>query len=178
MKTIVFLLLLVSLSVSFVRSQEAVKNHEDAAPEAPAFAIKDLDGKEFKLDNYKGKVVLIFFWATWCPYCAKEIAHLENEVWQKYKSDDFVILGIAYEETNEEISLYRKNNKITFPLAADTKGEIFKSFAASGVPQTYLIDRKGKVLFQTIGFQPYEFSYRKKLIENEMSIIKKEKTGK
>ncbi len=144
----------------------------------PDFTITDLDNKQFKLSDYKGKVVLVFFWATWCPYCREDMPYLEKEIWQKYKSEDFAMIAIAREETEEQISEFRKQSKFSFQMAADSKGEIFDLFANRGVPRSYIVDRNGEILHQTVGLGLQEFDDRKKVIAKELSKTKKEKTGK
>jgi thiol-disulfide isomerase/thioredoxin len=77
--------------------QEEVKNLTEKGKKAPVFSITDTDRSEFKLEDHKGKVVVLYFWATWCQHCRDEMPHLESEIWQKNRSSsDFAMLGIAW----------------------------------------------------------------------------------
>lgn len=178
MKIIGFATLLVLFCFGFVYSQEQVKNYTKVGQQMPAFSITDLDGKDFTLNNYKDKVIYVFFWATWCPYCQMEMPGLEKEIWQKYKSQDFAMIGIAREETKEQVSAFRKKSGFSFPLAADSEGEVFDLFANRGVPRSYIVDRTGKIIFQDVGFGVDGYDDRKEIIEKELKKIKKEKAGK
>jgi peroxiredoxin len=158
--------------------QEEVKSYTKVGKQMPAFTVKDLGGSEFKLDDLKGKVVVIYFWATWCPYCRDEMPALETEIWQKYRSvPDFAMIGIAFKQSSSEISDYLNINSLTFPMASDPKGEIFKLFANRGVPLNYVVGRDGKILLQSAGPDPNKFEAWKKLIDKELESIEKDRTG-
>ncbi len=86
-------------------SQEEPKSYTKVNQQMPDFSVKDLNGNNFKISDQKGKIVLIYFWATWCPYCKTELKFIEKEIWQKYKdSQNFVFLAVAREETDDVIS--------------------------------------------------------------------------
>jgi peroxiredoxin len=179
MKNIVFQMILALACVSFAfAQQEEVINYTKVGQPMPAFSVTDLNGSQFSISEAKGKVVVVFFWTTWCPYCRQEMPYLEQQVWQKYKSEDFLMIGIAREQSKETVSGFLKKNKFTFPMAADPEGEIFDLFANRGVPRSYVVDRNGKILFQSVGLETEEFARRNKIIEQELKKIKKEKTGK
>jgi peroxiredoxin len=120
MKSIIFSLFLILSCLSFAYSQQ-VEIYTKVGQQAPTFTITDINGKEFNSAEFKGKVVFVVFWATWCPYCREEMPHLENEIWRKYKSEDFVMLAIAREQTNEEISSFRERNKIIWQPRSSAK---------------------------------------------------------
>ena len=158
--------------------QEEVKNLTEAGKKIPLFSIKGTDGSEFKLEEHKGKVVVLYFWATWCPYCRDEMPHLESEIWQKYgSSSDFAMIGIAWKQTEDDIANYLKTRSLTFPMAADRKGDVFSLFANRGVPRCYLIGRKGNILRQDVGFYPEKFAEWQVLIDKEFAKIEKDRTA-
>jgi len=174
MKIIYFLLLCVCLSASAVFSQDEPKFYTKIGGDLPSFSVKDLDGKEFNTKDLKGKVVFIYLWATWCPYCLDEMPAMEKEIWQKYKSSsDFVMLAIARGESEDRISAYKTKYAYSFPMASDPKREIFDLFADGGIPRIYVAGIDGKILFQTVGYDPEEISIESKLIEKELKKIKK-----
>jgi len=126
--------------------------------DAPDFALKDLQGKQHRLSDYKGRNVLVVFWATWCPPCKKEIPHLillENRM----PSDKLKILAI----TNEDPQLVRKftaDNNINYTVLLDngTLPNFFMAVPARGIPSTAFIDPQGKIKFVTSGYLPFEDS--------------------
>jgi peroxiredoxin len=155
-------------------SQDEPKSYTKVSQQMPDFSIKDLSGNNFRITDQKGKIILIYFWTTWCPYCKTELKFIEKEIWQKYKdSPDFVFLAIAREETTEQISSYKKANDFTFPMAADEKGDVFNLFGNRGVPRSYLVDTEGKIIAQTLGLDIEAIEERHKLLDKELKKLKK-----
>src|SRR5260221_752284 len=85
-----------------------VQTYTRIGQKMPQFSVTDSDGKSFSIAEQKGKVILINFWATWCPPCQFEMPRMEREIWKKHKSDDFAMLAIAREETNAKITPFRE----------------------------------------------------------------------
>ncbi|WP_340147295.1 cytochrome c biogenesis protein/redoxin [Ruminiclostridium josui] len=121
------------------------------------FTLTDQYGKKHKLSDYKGKVVFLNFWATWCPPCKKEMPDIE-ELYNKYNlnRDEVVFLGVANPKSEEypnnqdvkkeEIKSFLEDNKYTFPTVFDETGEIFRNYNISAFPTTFMIDKEGNVL--------------------------------
>lgn len=130
----------------------------DAPSLMPAFdfTLVDQYGKEHTLSDYKGQVVFLNFWATWCPPCKAEMPHIE-ELYNTYNqnSDEVVILGIAnpksidfphnQDVSKEEIATFLKDNGYTFPTVFDETGDIFSHYRISAFPTTFMIDKKGNI---------------------------------
>lgn len=174
------LLLLLLLSIAGAEShpffrQDDIESYTKVGQTMPSFSVRTLDGKRVATNSLKGKVALINFWATWCPPCQTEMPRLEKEVWRKFKSDDFVMVAIAREQTEQEITAFRKEYGFSFPMASDPNREIFKLFGNGGIPRSYVIDENGKILFQSVGYAPVEFDKMKKVLETELERIRKAK---
>lgn len=93
------------------------------------FTLFDLEGKKINLSDYKGKVILAFFFTTWCPYCSAEAPYLEKEVFRKFKNRGVQVLAIDVQEDKALVEKMRDRFKWTFPVLLDTKGKVTKKFA-------------------------------------------------
>ncbi len=129
------------------------------------------DGSVISLNELKGKVVVLQFTASWCSVCRKEMPHLEKDVWQKYKNDDFMLIGVDYDESLEKVIAFKQKMNITYPMALDPNGEIFLKFSkkGSGVTRNVVIDKTGKIVYLTRLFDMEEFDAMK----NEISDLLK-----
>ncbi len=129
---------------------------------APNFTLKTADGKEVSLKDFKGKVVLINFWATWCPPCREELPLFEK-IYEKYKDKGFVILAINTDPENLKDFMKDFGVKLTFPiLIGDDK--ILDLYPVRGLPTSFLIDREGKIVKVRLGiYRDLEEDLRKLL---------------
>jgi len=138
---------------------------------APGFSVKLTDGKKVELSQFLGKVVMLQFTASWCGVCRKEMPHIEKEIWQKHKENDFVLIGLDRDEPiNKAVNLIAAT-KITYPLALDEGAHIFTKYAnkESGVTRNVIINRKGEIIFLTRLFNKEEFDEMKNVIEIELA---------
>lgn len=138
----------------------------------PSFSISDTDGNRISLADLRGKVVLVNFWATWCAPCRAEMPRLEKDVWQKYKSENFAMVGIAREQATAEISRFRAEHGYTYPMAADPRREVYRLFAEAGIPRNYVVGGDGTILFQSAGYVQEEFDRMIQVIERELAKIR------
>lgn len=132
--------------------------------EAPAFTLTGMDGKKASLKDYRGKVVLLNFWASWCAPCREEMPALEK-LWSDYKDRDFVIIAIAADRRPEVARNLIDKLAISFPALFDTEGEVRKRYEVAALPTTYLIGKDGKISGRVIGAAQWDGDSSRKLIE-------------
>ena len=113
------------------------------------------DGKEKKLSDYKGKVILLNFWATWCPPCKKELPSL-SQISTELKDKDFIMIGVSVDDNQEVLNSFLKSNNLPYTIVFEPNQLVSKYMSATGqnqnvVPQTYLIDKNGKVVETILG---------------------------
>ena len=117
------------------------------------FTLQDLEGKPISLSDYKGKVVFIDFWATWCPPCRLSIPYVEK-LYEQYKdNEDFVVLGINLEESKEDITKFMKKQKMNYPILLSDK-KVISNYKITSIPRFFLIDRNGEIYNKYVGFAP------------------------
>jgi cytochrome c biogenesis protein CcmG/thiol:disulfide interchange protein DsbE len=117
---------------------------------APNFTLTDFNGQTVTLSDLRGKVVIINFWASWCPPCREEAAYLE-QTWRKYKDQGVVFIGVDYVDTEREALAYIAEFDITYLNGPDIGTRIAQAYNIKGVPETYYVDRKGTLRGVHIG---------------------------
>ena len=132
---------------------------------APAFEVEMFDGSVVKLADLKGKVVLLNFWATWCPPCRAELARVEKDIIERFKGQDFVFLPVSRGEKRETVAAFREKMGYSFPMGLDTDGRVYNEYAVTYIPRNFLIDKEGKVVKASVGYDEAEFAELVKLIE-------------
>ncbi|MFC4600266.1 TlpA disulfide reductase family protein [Cohnella hongkongensis] len=114
---------------------------------APDFALTDLQGNPVKLSDFKGKRVLLNFWATWCPPCRVEMPHMQK-FYEDYQEEDVVILGVNMtltEKNPDGVQTFVNDEQLTFPIVLDEEGEVMQDYQVVAYPTTYLLDSKGVI---------------------------------
>ena len=121
---------------------------ESAAPDkTPAldFKLKDLDGKEVSLSDFKGKKVFLNFWASWCPPCKAEMPDIEK-LYNETKDSDLVILAINLGESKKDVTSFLENNKYNFPVLLDSDQTIAQQYNVQYIPTSFFIDEDGNII--------------------------------
>jgi len=122
---------------------------------APDFTLPSLDGKKLKLSDYRGKIVFLNMWATWCPPCREEMPSMQK-LHEHFKGKDFVMLTVSIDEKKEDVTKFVKELGLTFPVVLDPEQKVTAQYGLTGVPETFLIDKNGIVMHHIIG--PGEWS--------------------
>lgn len=120
--------------------------------EAPDFRLPDLNDKEVRLSDFRGKVVFLNFWATWCKPCREEMPSMEV-LYKNFEKDGLVILAVSIDRvtTKKDIPPFVKGLNLTFPVLVDSWGQTDKKYKLMGVPETYVIDQQGILREKVIG---------------------------
>ncbi len=121
---------------------------DDAARQAANFTLTDLAGQQYTLKDLKGKVVLLNFWATWCPPCRKEMPDLEA-LYQKFKDQGLIILAISDEDI-AKVQPFLAQRNFTYPVLLDPGRKVNSLFHVEGIPKNFVFDRGGKLVAQSI----------------------------
>ena len=135
----------------------------------PKFELTSSVYGDIKPADLKGKVVLINLFATWCGPCQTELAEVQETLWPKYKDNqDFLLLVIGREHTDEQLQKYNERKQFTFPLYPDPKREVFSLFAEKYIPRAYLFDKEGKLIYSSVGYTEEEFQILMTTIESAL----------
>lgn len=117
---------------------------------APSFTLPLFDGGQLSLEELRGKVVVINFWASWCGPCLDEAPILE-QVWREYENRGVVFVGVDYVDTEPEARAYIKRFDITYPNGPDLGSKIAQAYRIRGVPETYFVNQDGRLAKNRIG---------------------------
>jgi thiol-disulfide isomerase/thioredoxin len=110
------------------------------------FILNDLSGNPVPLDSYNGKVILLVFFATWCPPCQDELPQLEA-IYRKYKAKNFEVVGVNLRESRNSVKVFASENKLSFTILLDEKGEVGSLYKVKYIPRIFIRDRNGEVKF-------------------------------
>ncbi len=124
-----------------------------SAKSAPSFTLQDLNGKQVSLSDFKGKVVILDFWATWCPPCVKEIPHF-IELYEQYKDQGFAIVGISVDSGGiSVVKSFARKYQVNYPILM-TDGRVDKAYGGiPSIPTTFVIDSAGNIRQKYIGYR-------------------------
>ncbi len=120
---------------------------------APGFSLASREGKDVSLDQYKGQVVMLNFWASWCGPCRQEMPLLDS-IYKKYNKLGFVMLGVNVEPDSKAAIDWLKETPVSFPILFDRDSKVSKLYDVAGMPSTVIIDRTGKVRTLHRGYKP------------------------
>ena len=121
--------------------------------QAPAFTLQSVDGKAVSLAQYKGDVVMINFWASWCGPCRQEMPLLDS-IYKQYKDMGFVLLGVNVEPDSHSANAWLKKTPVSYPVLYDPNSQVSQLYQVQAMPTTVIIDRRGIVRFVHNGYLP------------------------
>ena len=136
---------------------------------APDFTVTLTDGRQLKLSDLRGKLVMIQFTASWCGVCRKEMPFIERDIWQRHKDNpNFVLIGIDRDEPLEKVVNFAKQTGVTYPLGLDPGANIYAKYALrkSGITRNILIDKDGTIIKRTRLYKEDEFNSLVQSIDN------------
>jgi len=149
LKSFTGLVALCLLATSLVHSAEKPRLMKKPIP-APSFTLKGMDGEIHKLDDYRGQVVVVNFWATWCPPCREEMPSMER-AWHKLQKHNIAMLAINVGEDADTIFTFTADYPVTFPLPMDKDSSVVKEWPVRGLPTTFVLDKQGRIVYRVIG---------------------------
>ena len=117
--------------------------------------LKDLNGQQVSLSDFRGKIVFINFWTTWCLACVIEMPSMEK-LHQKFKDKDFVMLAINLQESASKIKQFYKEYKLTFTTLLDTTGDVGAGMGIRSIPTTFILDKNGRMIGKALGPREWE----------------------
>lgn len=166
MRTLLCLLFCFAAS-TFVRAEDKTSDQQAAeglktslvhvGDPAPAFSGTDLAGKAWDLSAHKGRLVLVNFFATWCPPCIEELPHLEKDIFAEFSKAGLVLVSVGRGHTAQQLQPFVRKMKLSFTVLPDADKAIYGKFAKQYIPRTYLIGKDGRILLALTGYDEAEF---------------------
>ncbi|QES88201.1 TlpA family protein disulfide reductase [Rhizosphaericola mali] len=151
-------ILLFTSSLVLAQSDEEKATILKVGDNLPSFNFELTKGKINNISDYKGKLILINLFATWCPPCNEELPVMQKDIWDKYKDNkNFALFVFGREEGWEKLNNFKVQKGFTFPILPDVDRSIFSKFAKSFIPRNFLIDENGKIIYESVGYSPDEF---------------------
>ncbi len=133
--------------------------------EAPAFTLAAIDGTNVSLKDFRGKIIFLNFWATWCVPCQKEMPGMEK-LWSTYGDHDFVIIAVAADKGSpDNVRRFANRLGVSFPVLLDPEGGVRNSYEVSALPTTYIIGMDGKISGRIIGAIDWDMAMFRELID-------------
>jgi len=157
MKNKIFIILSFFIGISIITEAQDEHTFVKEGDLAPGFEMQTVDGRKVKLQDMKGKVVWLNFFATWCPPCRQELPELEKLYQDLKDNKNFELFVIGREHDSAELKKFITEHGFTFPFVPDPKREIFSKYAAQNIPRNFIIGKNRKIEISSTGYTPEEF---------------------
>jgi peroxiredoxin len=160
MKNITFLLLTLIYGFVYCQNETNRGYKVSVGDPLPALEMKMINGEVWTNKNLENKVVVIQFTGSWCSVCRREMPELEEKVWQEFKNEDFLLIGVDTKEPKEKVDRFIEKMEVTYPISYDSDGKIFSDFTieGAGVTRNIVVDKNGKIVFLTRLYEEKEFN--------------------
>ncbi|BAO44250.1 TlpA family protein disulfide reductase [Thiolapillus brandeum] len=124
-------------------------------PAAPDFSLKDIDGDSYHFSELKGKVVIVNFWATWCPPCRAEMPSMQR-AWEQLREEGVMMLAVDVGEDEDAIFEFTASYPVEFPILLDTDSSVSEAWKVQGLPTTFVIDQWGRKVYRAVGGREWD----------------------
>ena len=155
-----FLVLFISLiSFSFAQNEVNRGYKVKVGDQLPKISLTMLNGEKWTNKDFENKVVVIQFTGSWCGVCKREMPQLEKRVWQKFKNEDFLLIGVDIKDTKQKAEAFIKLTAVSYPIAHDPDAITFSQFTleGAGVTRNIVVNKDGEIVFLTRLFEEKEF---------------------
>lgn len=167
MKFAKFLFLIIFCLPVIAWGSQNLKTAPEVGALGPDFTLKDLKGADWQLNSLKGKVILLNFWATWCPPCKKEVPSIEK-LSRLLKKENFLVVAVSVDQDPARLKDFIKKNKITFLVLNDETQAAATKYLVRGIPTNFIIGKGGVIVFKEVGSRDWatdeQVKYFKELI--------------
>lgn len=134
--------ILICSILTFFPVQNVAHGQDDRASD---FTLKDIDGRSVRLSDYKGRTIVLYFMATWCPECRGAIPQLK-EIYSSYNARGLVLLAIDVMESKDKVAAFSRKYNLPYTVLLDEDGKVYRSYGVGGVPVKALVDRNGRII--------------------------------
>ncbi|WP_456417388.1 TlpA family protein disulfide reductase [Thiolapillus sp.] len=124
-------------------------------PFVPDFALKDVEGNTHRISDYKGHVIIVNFWATWCPPCRAEMPSMQR-AWEQLREEGIMMLAIDVGEDEDTVFEFTASYPVDFPLLLDMDSTVSEAWEVKGLPTTFVIDQWGRKVYRAIGGREWD----------------------
>lgn len=136
---------------------------------APDFTVDTLNGSPFTLSGHKGQLVLVNWFATWCPPCQQEMPHLQAEVWERFGKQGLVMISVARQERADVVAPFVKKRGLTWTFGLDPERQAYAKYAEAYIPRNTLVGSDGTIIFQSEGFEAEDFAAMVEAIDGALA---------
>jgi peroxiredoxin len=161
MKNALLLTLFVGIAVFGVTQNETNRGYKiKIGDQLPNLEMEMRNGEVWNNEKLNGKVVVLQFTGSWCSVCRREMPALEEQVWQQFKDEEFLLIGIDTKEAKEKVDVFIEKMGVTYPIAYDPEGKIFSDFTleGAGVTRNIVVNKNGEIAFLTRLYSEKEFN--------------------